>query len=132
MFIFRIETPQGHGLYRCRAMEYIRANYTDNPSPSIEPELGWECIANFSDYYFGFGSLSQAARWFGGYSHLGDALQESDAIMAVYECSNEHARVSESQAIFIKKNAKLISRHTSLKRLSKLFGHISPEWLLPR
>lgn len=133
MFIFRIETPKGYGLYSCGASRHIQVeSMAENPPPDSDPELRWWDIRDSSEYYFGFANIKQAALWMGGYSHLGDLLDNSDAVMGIYDAPEGTYAYSPYQAIFQKKIAKFIGFRTNLKKLLKEYGHVVPAHANPR
>lgn len=114
MELLRIENQAGEGVYRTfykgkSVWELISNFFVDphlNPLPQKESRL------DFDPWYdnhkiFGFISFDQLKNWFyNDYWLL--KLEDYGFILSVYEVNNKNVKYDISQAVFIKKDAKLL------------------------
>ena len=106
IIIYRIEMPDGEGLYsasnRCSCLSEMYNKHA-HPDPSQDAVLAG--IHIYSDVFFGFSNISQLKNWV--YSpRWRKELREAGAKVKVY-----HAMLgfhSNHQAVFIKKSSRLL------------------------
>ncbi len=114
--VYRLETPEGVGVYEAREiypmLTRILDSYVDrskHPGPYADKGLKSSSFRydELLEFYFGFSSLRQLKDWF---SHREDRqlISEFGIVCAVYEVEDEHFHLGERQCVFKKRHAKKV------------------------
>lgn len=113
-YIWRIETAKGEGPYTGRTVIAPHVStqlYGDieghHPGPYSDPKLGYNDAADREAWYFGFATLTQYRAWCPT-AELRRGLREAGFTLNKYEVHDDCMRRSNFQAIFRRKDARLV------------------------
>lgn len=123
--VYRLQTADGFGAYRNSVVRsglikyYAETGNTDkHPLPYEDAKLRplWNEIEpdELHNYYFGFCSIEQFKNWFFKESWRKE-LSQIGVKMYVFEVDDEDVLVGDTQAVFLRDNATLISIHDVLE-----------------
>lgn len=111
--IIRLETPTGTGMYGTDWQP--EPDYNRHPLPQNDDRLmrnGWAALgwSEKGEHYFGFSSRAQCLAWLYDSEWWLHPGRNCGLVVSIYEVDREFAILGDTQAVFLRSEARLVRR----------------------